>query len=163
MGRTYKIAELLKTSFSEAKKYCEEVRSISGLGSNLSYKTIAYHLAQHPAEVLSPEDMARIVKKYPAVIQPVQPAKQKKSKQVPLRKPKRWNIAKAVSKERRYTSQLDKPASPAPVSSYAVRTSYFDHIRVSEQELEHCPHGVSRLKTCAICDPEKFREMTGMD
>ncbi len=30
-------------------------------------------------------------------------------------------------------------------------------------QFECCPHGVEWPKICAICEPDKFKEMTGMD
>lgn len=44
-----------------------------------------------------------------------------------------------------------------------IRHSKNDNERVSPDKLPHCPHGVPKGKICAICDPDKFREATGVD
>ena len=160
MGPTYKIAEMLKISPTAATVYCEEVRSMSGLGSTLHYKTIAQHVAQHLNEAPSPQRMVEFIKANKLPILPAARAKLKKVSQLhaasfvkraaPSRKRKK-------GKTKRYGYE-----KPVPPPSYLVRTSYFDQERVSEQKLEHCPHGVPHGRVCAICDPKKFREMTGI-
>ncbi len=161
MSPTYKIAELLKISFREAVAYCEEVRLISGLGPALPYKTIAQHLAQNLTELPSPQRMVEIIrennflKPLPKKVQP------KKVKRPLITSPLKRNIAKTRRKAKRH--QFERPPKPAPLPKYLVRTSHFDQERVSEQKLEHCPHGVPHGRVCAICDPKKFREMTGID
>jgi|GEM_PF-5149191 len=42
-----------------------------------------------------------------------------------------------------------------------VRRTKSDMERVSPNKLPHCPHGVPKGKICAICEPDKFREVTG--
>jgi hypothetical protein len=59
---------------------------------------------------------------------------------------------------------VEKPRrKPQARPRYLVKSSVQDSQRVSESKLERCPHGVPRNKVCAICDPEKFREMVGFD
>lgn len=87
--------------------------------------------------------------------------KPERAKRARLTTSRRWNISKAVHSERRF--QNEGFGKPTPLPSYMVRKSYFDHTRVAEEKLEHCPHGVPRSRVCAICDPDKFREMTGID
>ena len=163
MGPTYKIAEMLKISYIEATKYCEDVRSRSELGSSLSYKVIAHYLAENLHEAPSSQRLAEIIKRYGAVATPIKKVKIKKIKPLPPSAPRRWNISRAMKKEKRAKSRFERPTKPSPLPTYLVRTSYFDQERVSEQKLEHCPHGVPHGRVCAICDPKKFREMTGMD
>lgn len=51
---------------------------------------------------------------------------------------------------------------PVPTSAQDVTPySKFDQERLSEKKLEHCPHGVPKTRVCAICDPEKFKEING--
>ena len=161
MGPTYKIAELLKISFREAVAYCEEVRSASGLGPALHYKTIAQHLEQHLPEVPSAKSMAEIVKENKLLKPSPRNTQPKKVKRQVLTKPVKQNSRRVRKRGKR--SKFEWPKRPAPLPTYLVRTSYFDQERVSEQKLEHCPHGVPHGRVCAICDPKKFREMTGMD
>lgn len=44
-----------------------------------------------------------------------------------------------------------------------VRRTKSDYERVSPNNLRHCPHGVPTGKVCAICEPDKFRDVTGED
>ncbi len=143
MGPTSKIAALLEVSLTRAASYCEEVRSISGLGSSLPYKIIASQLEQHLPELLSPQKMAEILEKVQFKPTSTRP-----------------HISKS-RKQRR--SKKHDDARPIPAPGYLVRTSYFDRERVAEDKLGHCPHGVPHGRVCAICDPKKFREMTGID
>jgi hypothetical protein len=88
----------------------------------------------------------------------------KKAKQKPIKKSAKQvtvSSARTRRKKKRYT--YERPERPAPLPSYMVRTSHLDRERVPEAKLEHCPHGVPHSKICAICDPQKFREMTGID
>jgi hypothetical protein len=161
MGPTYKIAELLKISPIAATAYCEKVRSMSGLGSALHYKTIAQYVAQHQNEAPSPQRMVDIMGKNKLPSPPLVKAKQKKVSQLHASSfVKRTASSKRKKKGKTKRYGYEKPV-PSP--SYLVRTSYFDQERVSEQKLEHCSHGVPHGRVCAICDPKKFREMTGMD
>ena len=53
-------------------------------------------------------------------------------------------------------------SSPANTREHNVAPySKFDHERVSEERLKHCPHGVPKTRVCGICDPEKYKELTG--
>lgn len=161
MGPAYKVAELLKISFKASIAYCEEVRSISGLGHELPYKKIARTLAEHVQEVPSARRLAEILtggKLPPVPLKKAEPKKVVKRAVTlspakrPVRSPGRKSSKKRFEYER-----------PVPPPSYIKRGSYFDDQRVSEEKLEHCPHGVPHGRVCAICDPEKFREQTGMD
>jgi|WetSurMetagenome_2_1015567.scaffolds.fasta_scaffold1011275_1 hypothetical protein len=53
--------------------------------------------------------------------------------------------------------------SPKPYPKYLVKSSAQDTQRLSMDKLERCPHGVPRGKICAICEPDKFRDMVGFD
>lgn len=160
MGPTYKIAELLKISYREAVAYCEEVRAKSGLGAALHYKTIAQHLAQHRPESPSSQRLAEIITKNKLSSAPVKKSKPKKVKpSLPPKTPKLGVPRRSRIKRRSY----ERPEKPALLPSYLVRTSHLDRERVSKEKMEHCPHGVPKGRVCAICDPNKFREMTGID
>jgi hypothetical protein len=41
--------------------------------------------------------------------------------------------------------------------------SHLDRSRLPPEEQKGCRHGVAFGKECAICDPARFREMTGID
>lgn len=68
--------------------------------------------------------------------------------------------------------------SPVPIGNYIPskksrgsnrpmrnldHTTSLDHERVAREKLDHCPHGVPKYQVCAICDPEKFKEIMGFD
>jgi hypothetical protein len=160
MGPTYKIAELLKISPIAATAYCEKVRLLSGLGPRLQYKTIMTLLVQHTDEA-SPEKMAKLIgaRKLSTASQTKINPKKMVSPFHAVIPNKRIQQKKRKGRKNRRFEEL----KPTPPPSYLVRTSYLDNERVSEQKLDHCPHGVPYGRVCAICDPRKFREMTGMD
>jgi hypothetical protein len=160
MGPTYKIAELLKISPIAATDYCEKVRSLSGLGSALHYKTIAQHLFYHLSEAPSPQRMVELVRENKLPSGPITKVKQKKVSQLHVLSSRKRTVSRRIKKGIRKRYEYEKTV---PQPSYLVRTSYFDQERVSEEKLNHCSHGVPKGRVCAICDPKKFREMTGMD
>jgi hypothetical protein len=164
MGPTYKIAKLLKLSPLAATSYCEKVRSLSGLGSRLHYKTIAQYVTQHINEAQSPQIIAEFIQKNELSISPSPAVKPKRNKkkisQLHTQGDGKRKTPKRSKRKKTNRHEFEKPVPPP---SYLVRTSYFDQTRVSEQKLEHCPHGVPHGRVCAICEPKKFREMTGMD
>ena len=155
MGPTNKIAELLNMSSREVIAYCEEVRSISGLGAELQYKTIAQHLAQNPGESPSPQKMAEIVRANKLVLPPKQVKSKKVKRPLPTR-PVRWNISKALKRNERYRPPERAKSTSLPKN--VTRGSFFDHERVSEDQLKHCPHGVAQGRICAICAPHNAKD-----
>jgi hypothetical protein len=164
MGPTYKIAELLKLSPLAATSYCEKVRSLSGLGSRLHYKTIAQYVAQHINEAQSPQIIVRLIQKNELSSLPSAAVKPKRNeKKISQLHVRGYGKGKTPKRGKSKKTKRYEFAKPVPPPSYLVRTSYFDQKRVSEDRLEHCPHGVPHGRVCAICEPKKFREMTGID
>ena len=156
MNNTKLIAELLGISAKDAIAYCEEVRRRTGLGSALHYRAIAYYLILLQTISPSPLRIAEMINENKAKI--VLGKKQTKSSKM---KSGRWNVEKARAKEQR--SLGERSAKPAPSPKNLIRNSPVDQERVSDDKLKHCPHGVAQGRICAICEPEKFREMTGID
>jgi hypothetical protein len=156
MSATARIAELLKVSSTAAAQYCEEVRSISGLGTKLLYKTIFDYLSQHISESPSTQRLAELIRTTELITSLRKPKKRSIS-----RRPKDWSNSEVYESLRRY--QVDGRPGSTTVPADFVQIPYFDHERVSQEKIEHCPHGVPRIKVCAICNPEKFREMNGFD
>jgi hypothetical protein len=160
MSGTNKVAILLDISFKDAGAYCHQVRVLSGMGPALHYKTIAQYLAHYIAELPSPQQLAEIIqtRKTPELLIKKVPIKQTRQDlpidSLSLR-------SKGRKKQRRVPfAALTKPNS---ILNQPDRNPSYDKERVSEERLVHCPHGVPHGRVCAICDPEKFREMTGMD
>ena len=157
-GGSKRVAELLRIPSGDAVLYCEEVRLHSGFGSKLKYKTIVQFLTENILQRPSPRRLAEIIKNNPSKI----PAT-KKGKQLITKRRVRWNMKKEL---RKYNRNRDKYSEPAPTASrpnYFVRSSIHDQKRLSEEKLDHCPHGVPRIRVCAICDPDEFRKMSGID
>lgn len=168
MGPTSRISEMLKISQSEATKYCEEVRSISGLGDKLHYKTIAQYLVRYISENPSTQRMAELLR----TPLPRIPSKKQllRKKRLAAKKPKYRSARtplqqRQITKEEKRVQRILRESESGSTSSPRdlVRTSIVDHQRVSPEKMAHCPHGVPLFKVCAICDPEKFREMNGFD
>ncbi len=155
MGPTHEISIALRISFEDACSYCEVIRKLSGLGSRLQYRTIALLLRQNLSDS-SPVFVAEIIKKNEHLLAQ-QETRSSLSKKI-KRTPKGVYVSRAVNMDEIYD-----PTKKPPPPSGVVHTSQFDQERVTEDKLKHCPHGVSLLRTCAICEPKKFREMTGID
>jgi hypothetical protein len=58
---------------------------------------------------------------------------------------------------------VDVPGKVYSREPGVVSHSIFDEERVSPEKLGHCPHGVPDGKLCAICDPDEFKRMTGIE
>jgi hypothetical protein len=157
---TDRIAQLLQISPDAAVAYCEQVRAISRLGPKLQYKIINYYVSKYILLRPSPEQIAQWIRTEKSKI-PSLRRKLKKEKHKTQTQPRRWNISKAIRKDRAYRLPEPKPSTSLPKD--VVRTSYLDHQRLSHEKMERCPHNIPKIKVCAICDPGKFREMNGFD
>lgn len=140
MGPTYKIAELLKISPIAAAAYCEQVRKLSGLGSKLTYKAILGFLVNNIRESPSPQRMVEIIQKDR------------------LSREGAWQPNETHLRHKKHT-HLKLPHMPKVI----LGPSFTSRERLPEEKLAHCPHGVPRGRICAICEPVKFREQTGID
>ena len=156
MGGANRVAYLLGIPVSDAISYCEEVRKLCGYGSRLHYTVIAGFMDKNPTD-RSPQHIAEKIKQnYPPEIQlPIQP---KKKSRRPFYTGS-YSVTPASIGGGYYDLHTEKASKPSGI----VHTSYFDQERVSPEKLEHCQHGVPLLRLCAICNPKKFREMTGID
>jgi hypothetical protein len=95
------------------------------------------------------------------LIIPTKKAKKEISRQKAPKKS--WNRQIARAKKKLNRVLLDQPPSSSSLPKDVKRRSYLDGERISQEGMEHCPHGVPKFKVCAICDPEKFREINGWD
>ena len=59
-------------------------------------------------------------------------------------------------------SDLERPA-PSGLEPGVEKYSYFDRTRLSPEKMDHCIHGVPKGKLCAICNPEEFNRMNGIE
>jgi hypothetical protein len=156
MSRTSRLAQLLKVSPVAAASYCEQVRSITGLGPALHYKTIAQYVTRFVSEAPSAQRLAQLIQ-----TTELKTALKKPKKRSVSRRPINWSNSEVYKSLRRYQVEGRPGSSDRPDD--AVRIPFSDHKRVSQEKLSHCPHGVPLIRVCAICDPEKFREMNGFD
>ncbi|MBN2393204.1 MAG: hypothetical protein JXR84_20910 [Anaerolineae bacterium] len=62
-----------------------------------------------------------------------------------------------------FTPPSDELVIDTPPTYQHKRNAYVPPHRVTLDQLEKCPHGVPITRTCAICNPKKFREETGID
>ncbi len=106
MSGSSRVAELLNISPKEAVSFCEQVRTLSGLGAPLQYKTIAQYLAQNlQKEVSSAQTIAEIIRANKDEIAKVRIQK-KASKETKTELPKTTQVrrkgSKAISKYHTY-------------------------------------------------------------
>lgn len=154
MGPIHEMSITLRISIEDACSYCEAIRKLSGLGSRLQYRTIALLLRQNLSDS-SPESVAEIIKNEHLIAQ--QETRSSLSKKI-KRTPKGVYVSRAVN-----MGEIYDPTKKPPPPSGVVHTSHLDQERVTEDKLKHCPHGVPLIRLCAICEPKKFSEMTGID
>jgi hypothetical protein len=136
-GRS-KVANLLNISLEAATAYCDEVRQLSGLGIRLPYKAIARCLAKNLNNTSS-QTIAEIIKE------------------------NKFEVLHQGSGNSVQYKTNRKSVKPKPQVDKTPLRLYPDQERVTEDKLKHCPHGIPLIRPCAICDPKKFREMTGID
>ncbi len=53
------------------------------------------------------------------------------------------------------------PKASLPTSASLQKVTSFDDGRISSGSLDKCPHGIPKIKKCAICDPEGWRMENG--
>lgn len=159
MGKSQKIANLLKISLDDAVVYCEEVRQLTGLGLKLPYDVIAQYIKEYKSNRPTTIQIANLISSQKNSINNSRFEKPKK-KLSRLRGITLPPMAFGVLGTSVDAAEASNPSQP---KQGLIHTSYLDHDRVSEEKLKHCPHGVLIGRVCAICDPQKFREMTGID
>jgi hypothetical protein len=81
----------------------------------------------------------------------------------PTLKVSKSRLARAQTKFEKNALLRNLPPVSNSRQQGVVSHDKFDNERVSEINLVHCPHGVPKIQVCAICDPERFREINGVD
>ena len=138
MSAISKIANLLNISIEAAIAYCEEVRRLSELGDRLPYKAIARCLKNNRNDISS-QSIAEFIKE------------------------NKYYVLHLGSGNSVQYKTGKKAVKPKPQVDKTPLRLYPNQERVTEDKLKHCPHGIPFIRPCAICDPQKFREMTGID
>lgn len=163
MSGSEQVAKYLKVSQRNAIMFCERVRSLSGYGPALSYQTIAKYLALQRGETPTAAKVARDIKeaieKLPPVKNTLPIPKEQPVRSGQRRKPVRFNFIESVKMHRRSEHSLP----PRPSSEWNESPQNLSDVRKRIEEAGQCPHGVPNGSICAICEPRKFREMTGID
>ena len=144
MGKASKVAVLLGTTESDARNFClavqrEFIRSVP------SYSTIADCLKAHSSASDNPAEIAQIIKQ--THVQRVKP-----SRPVNSGKPHRGKGSPGLR-----ANYADSETRPA------ITPQMGHDPRDATQGMDKCPHGVLRLRKCAICDPQGFRLQHGWD
>lgn len=184
MSATNSIAVLLGLSFSQAVSYCEQVRLLSGLGAKLQYKTINDQLKLNKPPY---PDATSLANKIGSTSNPPKSTKTKGTKIIgSVPKPSKHPVAKVPNltvkarfKNKRSFSKANlkmvvpqeifsgtpdfEPYVPSLLPKNVERYSYQNHERISSEDLDHCKHNIRSGQLCAICNPDEFRRMTGID
>jgi hypothetical protein len=158
MGKAQKIAQILKITLPEAVEYCEQVRRASGLGDHLGYQTILdyLHTQKHP---------------FPNSHQLGDRLRRNKGTfLIPTRYQTDDQIKTTSQPDQQEQNKIRDPLyervetyTPSHLPKDVERYSFQDYERVSHEKMEHCQHGVRVGEICAICNPQEFRLMSGID
>lgn len=193
MSVKHQIAILMETTDIQAVNFCVTVREILGVGESLKFNVILNKLKLKRKPFPTPKMLAAEIKidvirewvrekkpdnlKQNIIVQrPLIKAKTEKflNRSVARNLPAK----KELPKQRIDYSGLPygKIAPGGGIGSvklwddgnereYAPKKEYsfFDSKRVSDNDLDHCPHGIPKYQLCAICDPVRFRFETGID
>jgi len=144
MSDLEKIASLLGLGTSQAYQFCLCIQK--RFKQAPSFKSIASCL-----EKFSPAN--RTEDNVVATLQSSKYKQPSKPKQY-VRKPRSRSGGWHTKSEGGFTDR-EEPESYSPIFAHDPRKH--------QEGLEKCPHGVLKFQPCAICDPEKFREQTGID
>jgi len=114
------------------------------------------------AQLPTPETMVRLMTRGKIPVKP--PEQESPPSQPPP------TSARETSKPAR-KAFVPKPAADIPLrqrragfsKTDLVFESNLDHERLPPEQQECCPHGVLKPGPCAICNPEEFRFLTGID
>jgi len=160
---TMNVAELLRISKHEAWKFCDLVQK-NCAGPKPSFKSIYITMVKHPE--------ARSFRQVAEIIQVQAPAQCKTfttSSSRKRRTKKRCGMNEEVrsaflSKQNNMRSNPQRVYSVeagirAPRGHEIVEGNFDQPISSSKK----CPHGVPMGQSCALCDEEDFRFMTGID
>ena len=144
MSKVIKVALLLNTTESKAREFCVAVQK-EFKGTVPPFSIIADCLEQHISAKDTPTELARIIKlAHPHVISPPLPKQ--------INKPKR---RKGKSPSGGGNAGGDTLSTISPIMAHDPREF--------TENLPKCPHGVLKIRKCAICDPEGFRLEYGWD
>lgn len=121
-------------------------------------KLLKKHLASlHVKELPMPRELAKLIGEqydYPLKITG------RLTSEPPLRI-SNATLARARKKYEKNVILRNLPPKSNPKEKNVEPYDKLAHERISEQALAHCPHGVPKTRVCAICDPEKFKEING--
>lgn len=82
-------------------------------------------------------------------------------------------VSEMPEKPNIYSGYIDQEEEGGVCGSFHINDSNSNSYRSANPEsrdprdynegIKRCPHGVLKTSICAICDPEEFRKMTGID
>ena len=144
MNKLEKVAKLLNISVSEVENYLIIVQEY--IKKPVSIDVIEDCLINLPNEITGPEDLAKMIQQiYQDDISLLEKGKSDMTATSPS--PITGSMLPLYTKTENYIDQ--KPYNYDP--------------RNFINELGVCPHGVPKIRICAICDPEGFKMETGID
>ena len=146
------IAEFIGCSEETAREFCVEVQHAIRRAPP-SFKVIAKFIIDSKQENLKPDVIARALNEVGWETNAERKrARRGKGRQGGVRNFKLWDLP-----------EPGKGQSPSVREVGVEARSVLDKKRAPLHSAKKCPHGVPAPRICAICDPEIFREMTGID
>ena len=161
-----RISKILNISTIESRRLCEEIQK-HFKGGPPKFKTIAKYIENNPGIGNNPDILATKMKetymmgkyKYQNFPRSIKgKTSNLKTKRTQRQLTFKQDTGDYLSKSR----PGDRP-KPSQLEEGVERRSIFDYDRYPQDEGKKCPHGVPIAQICALCDPEKFRKMTGID
>jgi len=152
------LAKRFSIDYGSAEEYLSRVRQ-KCRPNNPKYEVITKVFFREKYTVLpEPEVIARIIKNEVARIirnKNIEITGKGKIIKTNWRTRQKLGYAKLYDVERPGTSSGREPG--------VVSHNKLDDERVSRDKLGHCPHGVPKGMICALCDPEEYKRMTGIE
>ena len=148
--------KLLNTNENGVRSYLWHVQKHLGYKFQ-SRKLVISLLNEFQPEKPSPEKLAEIIRDRKLV----EPPKIKKAKPISEKAKKFIEDGQKISGSAGIVN-IDETENQVK-QNRIIKTSHLDHERLPREKQTQCPHGVPTGQVCALCDPRKFREMTGID
>jgi hypothetical protein len=159
MSKVSRAAEVLHVTEPEAREFCLQVQKCFK-NHVPKFPAIASAIVSGQGTIKSPDEIAKLIEDSRKGIMDAK--KPKGTGQASSAKRLEASWKRGVRKRSGWRSRSwDEPSIMRKESG--LRSVHFDRSRVAIDELEKCPHGVPKLQLCAICNPEEFHEMAGVD
>jgi hypothetical protein len=153
-----KLAKRYSLDIEYAKAYLQHIQQLSSPNSPGNQAIVQIILRKNTATLPDPEKIAKQIKNEVTRI-----ARNTDSEIISKKhmlKREYWRAQQKLGYAKLFDVERPGPTSREPG---IVSHNKLDDERVSRDKLGHCPHGVPLGTICALCNPEEFKKMTGIE